>query len=73
MIKMNTLEAVVRAIYNELEYEEVAKILANEAALYFNTAIICQTKGVEEALNYFKTTKRTDLYESYLWGDPTEK
>lgn len=73
MIRIETLEAVVGAIYNEQEFGDNAKILANEAALYFNTAIFCQTKGVEQAMEYFKSEKRTDLYESYLWGDPTQE
>lgn len=68
MIELETLEAVVGAIYNDIDPN--AKMMANQVALIFNTAMICQTHGLEKAIRYFKTDKRTNIYEPYLWGDP---
>lgn len=71
MISLDTFEAVVGAIYNDGDPN--AMMLANEAALFFNTAIICEARGIKRALHYFKTEKGTRLYEPYLWGDPTDE
>ena len=71
MIPMETFEEIVRAIYNS--GDENAKMLANEASLYYDTAIICAAKGIDRAMNYYKSQKATDLYTMYLHNDPTEK
>lgn len=72
MISSLTLDEVVTAIYNETEHGENAKILANEASLYFNTAIICEARGIKRAMDYFKTEKGTKLYEAHLLSDPMQ-
>ena len=73
MVSLEALEAVVGIIFNEGEYSsDWAEVLANEAALYFNTAIICETKGTKSAKEYFKSERGKKLYEPYLFGDPMQ-
>ena len=47
-------------------------MLANETALYFNTAIVCQIYGIDRAMKYYGNEKREDLYNGYLHNDPME-
>lgn len=68
MITMETFDEIVQAIYNS--GDKNAKVLANEAALYYDMAIICATKGVQRAMNYYKTEKGNDLYSMYLQDAP---
>lgn len=68
---METLNEVVRAIYESGDSN--AKMLANEAALYFNTAIVCQIYGIDRAMKYYGNEKREDLYNGYLPNDPMEE
>lgn len=70
MITMETLNEVVRTIYGSGNPK--AKMLANEAALYFNTAIACQIYGIDRAMKYYGNEKREDLYNGYLPNDPME-
>lgn len=71
MIPMETFEEIVRAIYNS--GDENAKMLANEASLYYDTAIVCAAKGIDLAMDYYKNQKSSNLYLMYLHNDPTEK
>lgn len=72
-VSLEALEAVVGIIYNEEDFtSDWGEVLANEAALYFNTAIICETKGTKSAEEYFKSETGKKLYEPYLFGDPMQ-
>ena len=60
MIPMETFDEIVRAIYNS--GDENAKVLANEASLYYDTAIVCAAKGIDRAMNYYRPKKSIVCY-----------
>lgn len=41
-------------------------MLANEAAIYYKTALICESQGVAEALEYYKGTHDEEEYKDFL-------
>lgn len=47
-ISQNSIKKVIQAIA-ELD----APMLANEAAIYLKTAMLCETRGIREAMKYF--------------------
>lgn len=50
------------------------QIIANEATIYLKTAMICETQGIDKAMEYLQGTHSEDEYTEYLTGvtDPKE-
>ena len=71
MIRLSTLERIVRAILDESEnYSPGAcETVANEATIYYKTAMICEHEGIDKAMEYFKGTHDEDEYRELSGGE----
>ena len=82
MIKLTTINQIVEAILDEgykKAYKEdsdrktqavldAAYSVANEAVIYYKTAMICESRGIEEAMEYFKGTHDEEEYQEFRTG-----
>lgn len=74
-MKLSTINQIVEAILSQtnsnikLPHEDVReatfKQLANEAAIILKTALICEDKGIEEAMKYYNGIHTEDEYEEF--------
>lgn len=74
-MKLSTINQIVEAILSQtklntkLPHEDVReatfKRLANEAAIILKTALICEDKGIEEAMKYYNGTHTEDEYKDF--------
>lgn len=66
MIKVSTIKQIVEAILDQpTGDEDRLKIIANEAAIYYRTALICEDKGIDDAMAYFLGTHTEDEYQDF--------
>lgn len=67
MLKLSTINQIVEAImewddlYDKLSCERVA----NEAVIYYKTAMICEDKGIDKAMEYFMGTHSEDEFQEF--------
>lgn len=87
MIKLSTVNQIVESILdlknsdlklpNEDVREGTFKRIANEAVIYYKTAMICEARGIDEAMKYFTGTHTEDEYQEYrtstVWGVKNER
>lgn len=69
MLKLGTINQIVEAILAEYKGDvehEAIKMIANEATIYFKTALICESRGIDEAMEYFKGWHSQDEYKEFL-------
>lgn len=69
MLKLGTINQIVEAILAEYKGDaeaEAINMIANEATIYFKTALICESRGIDEAMKYFKGFHRQDEYKEFL-------
>lgn len=66
MIKLSTINQIVEAILDQPTSDEYRlKILANEAVIYYKTAMICEDKGIDKAMEYYLGTHSEDEYQEF--------
>ena len=66
MIEASTIKQIVGAILDQpTSDEDRLKIIANEAAIYYKTALICEDRGIDDALAYFMGTHTEDEYQDF--------
>ncbi len=67
MTSQDTIVKVVEAILSRFEEREPenSKIVANEATIYLKTALICERRGIEKAMEYFMGRHDDDEYLDY--------
>lgn len=66
MIEVSTIKQIVEAILDRpTSDEDRLKIIANEAAIYYKTALICEDRGIDDALAYFMGTHTEDEYQDF--------
>lgn len=67
MIKKSTIEQIVEAILAERDNYSPGSCesIANEAVIYYKTAMICEARGIDEAMAYFTGTHTEDEYEDF--------
>lgn len=66
MIEVSTIKQIVEAILDQpTRDEDRLKIIANEAAIYYRTALICEDKGIDKAMAYFMGTHTEDEYQDF--------
>lgn len=66
MIEVSTIKQIVEAILDQpTSDKDSLKIIANEAAIYYRTALICESKGIDEAMTYFTGTHTEDEYQDF--------
>ena len=74
-MKLSTINQIVEAILSQtksdikLVHENVReatfKRLANEATIILKTAMICETRGIDEAMKYYNGTHSVDEYKEF--------
>ena len=77
-MKLSTINQIVEAILSQtksdikLVHEDVReatfKRMANEAAIILKTAMICEARGIDEAMKYYNGTHSVDEYQEYRTG-----
>lgn len=73
-MKLSTINQIVEAIlaasveHNGTVTKEIADQVANEATIYLKTALICEDKGIDEAMEYLTTEHSQDEYQEFLTG-----
>lgn len=66
MIEVSTIKQIVEAILDQPTGDkDRLKIIANEAAIYYRTALICEDRGIDEAMAYFMGTHTDDEYQDF--------
>lgn len=72
MIKLSTINQIVEAILEELGEKSNGRMIANEAVIYYKTAMICEDKGIDKAMEYFTGTHNEDEFQEFrtsiTWG-----
>lgn len=80
-MKLSTINKIVEAILSQtksdtkLPHEKVReatfKRMANEATIVLKTALICEDRGIDEAMEYYNGTHTVDEYEEFRFKDST--
>lgn len=66
MRDVSTIKQIVEAILDQpTSNDDRLKILANEAVIYYKTAMICEDKGIDKAMEYYFGTHNKDEYEEF--------
>ena len=81
MIKLSTINQIVEAIlevgdkraekipdgmgFDKTLSKKRYAFIANEAVIYYKTAMICEDKGIDEAMKYFTGTHNEDEYQEF--------
>lgn len=66
MIEVSTIKQIVEAILDQPTGDKDSlKIIANEAAIYYKTALICEDRGIDDAMAYFLGTHTEDEYQVF--------
>ena len=81
MIKLSTINQIVEAIlaegderakripdgmgFDKTLTEKKYAVIANEAVIYYKTAMICEDKGIDKAMEYFTGTHNEDEYQEF--------
>lgn len=67
MIKKSTITQIVEAILAERDYYSPGSCesIANEAVIYYKTLMICEDRGIDEAMTYFMGTHTDDEYQDF--------
>lgn len=69
-MKLSTINQIVEAILSQTANEDVRAILsrhmANEATIFLKTALICEDKGIDEAMKYYNGTHTDSEYQDFM-------
>ena len=68
-MKLSTINQIVESILDEYKGATVdsqAKLIANEATIYLKTALICEDRGIDEAMKYFGGNHTMDEYKEFM-------
>ena len=77
-MKLSTINQIVEAILSQTKSdiklvdedvrEATFKRMANEATIILKTAMICEARGIDEAMKYYNGTHSVDEYQEYRTG-----
>lgn len=75
-MKLSTINQIVEAILSQIKsdikliHEDVReatfKRMANEATIILKTALICEDKGIDEAMKYYNGTHTDSEYQDFM-------
>lgn len=65
MLKLTTVNQIVEAILAQDDDKPKLKRNANEATIILKTALICEHRGIDEAMKYYNGTHSEDEYQEY--------
>lgn len=64
-MKLSTINQIVEGILEELGEKSNGRMIANEAVIYYKTAMICELKGIDEAMKYYLGTHSEDEFQEF--------
>ena len=64
-MKLSTINLVVEGILDKSDGSNTGEILANEATIYLKTALMCELKGIDEAMKYYLGTHSEDEFQEF--------
>lgn len=65
MLKLTTVNQIVEAMLSQDDDKAKLKRNANEATIILKTAMICEARGINEAMKYYNGTHSEDEYQEY--------
>ena len=65
MLKLTTINQIVESILAQDGDKTKLKCRANEATIILKTAMICEHRGIDEAMKYYDGTHSEDEYQEY--------
>lgn len=65
MLKLTTINQIVESILSQDDDKAKLKRNANEATIILKTAMICEARGIDEAMKYYNGTHSEDEYQEY--------
>ena len=65
MLKLTTINQIVESILAQDGDKAKLKRNANEATIILKTAMICEARGINEAMKYYNGTHSEDEYQEY--------
>lgn len=65
MLKLTTVNLIVESILGQDGDKAKLKRNANEATIILKTAMICEARGINEAMKYYNGTHSEDEYQEY--------
>lgn len=65
MLKLTTINQIVESILAQDGDKTKLKCRANEATIILKTAMICEHRGIDEAMKYYNGTHSEDEYQEY--------
>lgn len=69
MIKLSTINQIVEAILTETSGNKQTKeMAANGAVIILKTAMICEDKGIDKAMDYYFGTHTLDEFQEFRTG-----
>lgn len=70
MLKLSTINQIVEAImeWDNLCDKSSCERVANEAVIYYKTAMVCEHEGIDKAMQYFTGTHSADEYQEFRTG-----
>lgn len=64
-MKLSTINQIVESILAQGGDKAKLKCRANEATIILKTALICDTRGIDEAMKYHNGTHSEDEYQEF--------
>lgn len=65
ILKLTTINQIVESILAQDGDKAKLKCRANEATIILKTAMICEARGIDEAMKYYNGTHSEDEYQEY--------
>ena len=65
MLKLTTINQIIESILSQDGDKAKLKRNANEATIILKTAMICESRGIDEAMKYYDGTHSEDEYQEY--------
>ena len=67
-MKFSTINQIVESILTQDGDKTKLERRANEATIILKTAMICEARGIDEAMKYYNGTHSEDEYQEYRTG-----
>ena len=64
-MKLSTINQIIESILSQDGDKAKLKRNANEATIILKTALICEARGIDEAMKYYNGTHSEDEYQEF--------
>ena len=65
-MKLSTINQIVEAILSQNDNKAKLERSANEVTIVLKMAMICESRGIDEAMDYYNKTHNPDEYQEYM-------